>query len=233
MRSASSPPENTPRPGTNSLAADAGALGVALDTSQLHQLERYLALLARWNAIHNLTAVDSPPKMVTHHLLDSLAIVPTLDRLTMRGAPCVLDVGSGGGLPGIPMAIARRDWSVTLIDKVAKKVAFLTQVKLELGLANVDIARGRVEALDAPARFDLIVARAFSSLGEFVRLSAPLLAPGGAWVAMKGVVPVDEVAALGREVPTVSLIETVRLVVPRLAAERHLLVLKPLVSQPL
>ena len=227
MRSASSPPELGLAPDTAALLVDAAALGVVLDASQLSQLERFVSLLARWNAIHNLTAVDTPQQMVTHHLLDSLAIVPTLLRLAPSASARVLDVGSGGGLPGFPIAIARPEWAVTLIDKVAKKVAFLTQAKLELGLANVEPIHGRVESLARPARFDLIVSRAFSSLDEFTRLTQGLLAPGGAWVAMKGVVPTAELAALARTQPSVELIETVKLDVPRLAAERHLLVLKP------
>lgn len=228
MRPANSPPEPDAPRRAATLLADAAALRVTLDSSQVEQLEKYLALLARWNAIHNLTAVDSPQQMVTHHLLDSLSIIPTLQRYGSSGSPRVLDVGSGGGLPGIPVAVSRRDWRVTLIDKVSKKVAFLTQVKLELGLANLDAVSGRVEALAASPSFDLIVARAFSSLGEFVRLTAHLLAPGGAWVAMKGALPDRELAELARAAPSVALIETVKLDIPRLAAERHLLVLKPL-----
>jgi len=226
--SVSSPPEHGLAPDVAALlVADAAVLGVGLDARQLRQLDRYVALLARWNSVHNLTAVDSPQQLVTHHLLDSLATVPTLQRFAPNAAPSLLDVGSGGGLPGIPLAIARHQWAITLIDKVAKKVAFLTQAKLELGLDNLEPVRGRVESLARLARFDLIISRAFSSLAEFTRLTQGLLAPGGVWIAMKGALPEAELAELARTQPSVELIETVKLDVPRLAAERHLLVLKP------
>lgn len=227
MPSASSLPESGLAPDVGALlVGDAAALGIALDERQLRQFGQFVSLLTRWNAIHNLTAVDTPQRVVTHHLLDSLAILPTLQRFASTTSPSLLDVGSGGGLPGIPLAIARGQWANTLIDKVAKKVAFMTQAKVELGLANMEPVHGRVESLSRSVQFDLIVSRAFSSLAEFTRLTQGLLAPDGAWIAMKGVFPEAELEELARTEPSVELIETVRLDVPRLAAERHLLVLK-------
>ena len=137
----------------------------------------------------------------------------------------MLDVGSGGGLPGIPLAIARPHWQVTVVDKVEKKVAFLTQAKLELGLSNLGCLHARVEDVDAPP-FDLIVSRAFSSLEAFVRVSAHLLAPGGWWAAMKGVYPNAELAELARAMPDVRVVDVVKLAIPRLDAERHLILLQ-------
>lgn len=137
----------------------------------------------------------------------------------------VLDVGSGGGLPGIPLAIVRPHWQVTVVDKVQKKVAFLTQARFELGLSNLVCLHARVEDVDAPP-FDLIVSRAFSSLEDFVRVSAHLLGRGGWWAAMKGVYPKAELAELERAMPDVRVVDVVRLDVPRLNAERHLILLQ-------
>ncbi len=168
--------------------AGAAGLGVDLSGSQADQLVRFAALLVRWNAVHNLTAISSPASILSHHLLDSLAILPSMSSIFGEKQCRVLDVGSGGGLPGIPLAIARPHWQVTVVDKVEKKVAFLTQAKVELGLSNLDCLHARVEDVKAPP-FDLIVSRAFSSLEDFVRVSAHLLAPGGWWAAMKGAYP--------------------------------------------
>ena len=205
--------------------AGAAELGVDLSGAQADQLVRFAALLVRWNAVHNLTAISSPASILSHHLLDSLAILPPLAPIFGEKQCRVLDVGSGGGLPGIPLAIARPHWQVTVVDKVQKKVAFLTQAKLELGLSNLDCLHARVEDVEAPP-FDLIVARAFSSLEDFVRVSAHLLAPGGWWAAMKGVYPNAELAELARAMPDVRVVDVVKLDVPRLDAERHLILLQ-------
>lgn len=210
------------------------ALGLALDDAQLAQLQRYAALLQRWNRVHNLTALDAPLQVLSHHLLDSLAIVAPLRAVAADipeegRAPRVLDVGAGGGLPGIPLAIALPAWRFTLLDKVAKKTAFLTQAVLELQLRNVEVATARVEDWRAPP-FDIVVARAYASLAELVRGTHALLAPGGRWCAMKGTVPLDEIAELDAESrpgPPVKLLHTIKLQVPRLDAERHLVVLAP------
>lgn len=192
----------------------AHALHVALSDTQLSQLLDYLALLAKWNSVYNLTAVRDPAHMVTQHLLDSLAALPAFAQ-----ARNVLDVGAGGGLPGIVLAIARPDLNVSLIDTVHKKTAFLTQVKAELQLANVNVYTGRVEQLQVSQQFDVITSRAFADLSDFVNWSGHLLQEQGRFIAMKGVAPADEIARL----PTGWQVTEVRaLQVPGLNAERHL-----------
>ena len=192
----------------------AHALHVALSDTQLSQLLDYLALLAKWNSVYNLTAVRDPAHMVTQHLLDSLAALPAFAQ-----ARNVLDVGAGGGLPGIVLAIARPDLNVSLIDTVHKKTAFLTQVKAELQLANVNVYTGRVEQLQVSQQFDVITSRAFADLSDFVNWSGHLLQEQGRFIAMKGVAPADEIARLpaGWQVTEVRALQ-----VPGLNAERHL-----------
>jgi 16S rRNA (guanine527-N7)-methyltransferase len=194
------------------------ALGVGLSDDQVLRLERYLALLEKWNRVYNLTAIREPERMVTHHLLDSLAILPHL-----RG-PNVLDVGSGAGLPGIPLAIASPGLAVTLLDSNHKKAAFLQQAAAELHVASVTVVAERVESWRTDARFETIVSRAFADLGEFVSAAARLLAPGGTIAAMKGVHPHDEIERLpaGFRVR-----EVLKLEVPLLDAERHLVFVEP------
>ena len=205
------------------LLRGAEALGCALDEAQADRLLGYLDLMARWNKVYNLTALRDPAQMLTHHLLDSLAVVAPLrcHRAQAAGADTLLDVGSGGGLPGIPLAIARPDLEVTLVDTVQKKVSFLQQAAIELELPNVRAVHGRVEGL--AGQYPQITSRAFSDLGEFVGLTRHLLAPGGRWLAMKGVRPAAEMAALPAEIQLAAILP---LVVPGLAAERHLLILK-------
>lgn len=219
----------------DALREGVAALGVALNDAQLDRLQRYAALLLRWNRVHNLTALDEPGQVLSHHLLDSLSIVAPLREVAARvaadhgpdaRAPCVLDVGAGGGLPGIPLAIALPDWHFTLLDKVAKKTAFLTQAALELQLDNVTVATARVEDWRAPP-VDLVIARAYASLGDLVRGTRALLAEQGRWCAMKGALPKDEIADLGALSPPVRVEHTIKLQVPRLDAERHLIVLAP------
>lgn len=192
---------------------------------QAERLARFAALLIRWNSVHNLTSIATPAEFLSHHLLDSLAILPRIDAIVGENQISLLDVGSGGGLPGIPLAIARPTWRVTLLDKVEKKVAFLTQARVELGLANVNCRHGRAEALQADS-FDWIVSRAFASLADFVRASQHLLAEHGWWAALKGRVPQDEIAELRRTFPQVRVADIVKLDVPRLGAERHLILLQ-------
>lgn len=207
------------------IAGGARELGVNLTPEQGDRLARFAALLIRWNAVHNLTAVDSPNAVLSHHLLDSLSILEPISRIPGETPLSLLDIGSGGGLPGVPLAIARPDWGVTLVDKVQKKVAFLTQARVELGLTNVECVHARAEEL-RPGRVDLIVARAFASLEDFVRVSRHLLAPGGWWAAMKGAVPKAELEDLAHAFPEVRVVDIVKLVVPRLGAERHLVLLQ-------
>ncbi len=199
------------------LQAGIAALGLTLPDGAEAKLLAYLALLDKWNRVYNLTAVRDAERMVSHHLLDSLAAVPYF---TGRA---VLDVGSGGGLPGIPLAIARPEIQVTLIDSVAKKTAFLLQAKAELGLANLHVVTGRVEDFRPEAGVDAITSRAFSDLKEFVTLTRHLLKPSGRWLAMKGVYPNEEIAVLP---PDVKVSADHKLLVPGLDASRHLIVLE-------
>ncbi len=191
------------------------ALGLPTSPKVEEHLLAYLDLLLKWNKTYNLTAVRNPEQGLSHHLLDSLAILPWVD------GRALLDVGSGGGLPGIPLAILRPQLSVTLVDAVQKKVSFLQQAVIELGLSNVHVVHGRVEKLQG--QFGQIVARAFASLPDLVAWTRHMLAPGGHWLAMKGTMPDEEVARL----PAGVVVERrLPLVVPGLDAERHLLILK-------
>jgi 16S rRNA (guanine527-N7)-methyltransferase len=198
-------------------------LEVHLSDEQAGKLADFAGLLKKWNRVHNLTARDSPAEILSHHLLDSLSIVPELTRITAGRAVRILDVGAGGGLPGVPIAIAMPQVQVIAIDRVQKKTAFIQQAGVELGLPNIEAAHGRVEDYHA-AQFDVIASRAFAALAEMVRLTAHLLAPGGCWAAMKGVHPTEEISALPS---TVELVAAVKLRVPLLGAERHLVVLRP------
>lgn len=194
------------------------ALSLTVTEAQVAKLLDYLALLAKWNAVYNLTAVRDPAQMVVQHLLDSLAALPAF-----TGAQRVLDVGSGGGLPGMVLAIwaqqAAPDMRVDMIDTVHKKTAFLTQVKAELGLANVTVHTGRVESLQVAQPYDVITSRAFADLSDFVDWSGHLLAPGGRFIAMKGVAASEETDRL----PAAWRVEKKQaLDVPGLGAERHL-----------
>lgn len=202
------------------LSEGARALGLALDDEQCERLLAFGALLLKWNRTHNLTAIESGEEALTHHLLDSLAIVP---RVTRDAPQRVLDVGSGGGLPAIPLAIACPQLQVTALDKVGKKVAFLTQAKVDLALANLQPVAARVEQWRPPAPFDFIVARALGSLAELVTLTQHLLAADGRWLAMKGRRPDAELGALPR---TVAVVGVTPLHVPGLDQARHLVELK-------
>lgn len=191
-------------------------MGIALDAHQQQQLLAFLALLNKWNRAYNLTAVRDPREMVSRQLLDSLSILPfvTTEHL--------LDVGAGGGLPGIPLAIALPDKRFTLLDSNSKKTRFLTQCVLELGLKNVEIIHGRAESCDPDLRFSQVSSRAFTALENLVTWCGDLLADDGEFLAMKGQFPDDEVAALpaGWQVKSRH-----PLTVPASGGERHLLVI--------
>jgi 16S rRNA (guanine527-N7)-methyltransferase len=174
------------------IAALCAALALPVNTGQVAQLQRYLDLLQRWNSTYNLTAVRERDAMLTQHLADCLALVPALQRVGPRR---VLDVGSGGGLPGVVVAIFMPGTDVTSVDAVAKKMAFVRQVAGALQLSNLHAVHSRIEALRS-APFDLITSRAFASLADFVTLTATHLTSDGVWVAMKGKTPDDELAAL-------------------------------------
>lgn len=193
------------------------SMGLDIHPEAQLRLIDYIGLLSKWNGTYNLTAIHEPAKMLTHHLLDSLAVLPHVKPGRL------LDVGSGAGLPGIPLAIARPDLSVTLIDASHKKAAFMQQATIELGLNNVAVIHGRVETLQADPFFAQIISRAFSDLNDLVRLTRHLLAEGGVWLAMKGVYPNEEVRLLrGACISQVHALN-----VPGLGAERQLIVLGP------
>jgi 16S rRNA (guanine527-N7)-methyltransferase len=174
--------------------------GLTLTDAQVEQLLGFARLLLRWNRVYNLTALSNPGDVFTHHLLDCLAVLPPLRRHSGATGLRILDVGSGGGLPGAVLAIAEPAWRVTCVDTVAKKVAFVRQVGAELGLANLEVQHSRVEDLPIGRGHDLIISRAFASLADFVSLSVAQLAPDGVWVAMKGKPGADELGAVPAEI---------------------------------
>ncbi|MBC3869374.1 16S rRNA (guanine(527)-N(7))-methyltransferase RsmG [Undibacterium oligocarboniphilum] len=193
-------------------------LGLSLNEFQIEKMIAYLLLLSKWNSVYNLTAIRDPLEMVRQHLLDSLSAAPAFE-----GAKNVLDVGAGGGLPGMMLAIVYPYIKISMIDTVSKKTAFLTQVKTELGLTNVTVYTGRVEKLTVDEKFDVITSRAFSELANFINWSGHLLADGGQFIAMKGVAPVQEIKRLpaGWQATGVQALH-----VPGLDAERHLVFVK-------
>lgn len=193
------------------------ALGIDLSTEAQTRLLAYAAFLEKWNRTYSLTALRDPKRAVSHHLLDSLAILPFVK------APNLLDVGSGGGQPGIPLAVAHPELAVTLLDSNGKKTAFLKQAVIELGLKNVQVISARVEDYQPEVLFAAITSRAFAELADFVRLTSHLLAPSGVWLAMKGQRPDAEIAKLpaGAKVSAVH-----RLDVPGVDGERHLVVIR-------
>ena len=211
------------------LQAGADALALGLTEAQITQLLEFLSLLQKWNKVYNLTAVRDPQEMLTHHLLDSLAAVGPLRRHVAAqageggGAVRLLDVGSGGGLPGVVFAICCPDVDVSCVDTVGKKAAFIQQAAVALKLRNLHGVHARVETLTTP--FDLISCRAFASLPDFVTWSrSALAAPHGVWLAMKGKHPEDEIAALPADV---AVFHVEQLTVPGLDAERCIVWMKP------
>lgn len=200
------------------LARGLAALGINVPEAAQERLLAYAALLLKWNKVYNLTAIRDPDQAITHHLLDSLAVLPHL-----AAVKTLADVGSGGGLPGLPLAIARPDLAVTSIETVNKKASFQQQAKIELGLANFQPRCGRVEQFRPERPFDGVISRAFSDLADFVRLAGHLASPEGRLYAMKGGYPREEIVAL----PAGWAVEKwIELQVPALDAERHLIVLK-------
>ncbi len=196
------------------LSGGLAALGMDLPAAAQEKLLAFAALLGKWNKVYNLTALRDEEQVVSHHLLDSLAVLPHLGR-----ARRLADIGSGGGLPGIPLAIARPELQVALVESNQKKSAFQQQAKIELNLANVSVHCARVEAWRPEEKFDAVISRAFSDLAEFVKLSGHLLAEGGALLAMKGVHPYEEIAGLAAGWRVA---EVAPLAVPGVAGARHL-----------
>ena len=201
------------------LSHGARELGVELSAQQHQQLLAYLALLIKWNKAYNLTAVRNPDEMVSRHLLDSLSVVPYV----AEAGDNWLDVGSGGGMPGIPLAILFPERRFTLLDSNGKKTRFLTQVKLELQLANLEVIHSRVEGFTPKIPFSCICSRAFSSLQDFSDWTRHLGDGDTRWLAMKGVHPDDELQALPTDF---SLVATHVLKVPGCQGQRHLLILR-------
>jgi 16S rRNA (guanine527-N7)-methyltransferase len=203
----------------SALADGLATLGVAADTGTRERLLAYVELLAHWNRTYNLTAIREPERMLTHHVLDSLSALPWV-----RG-PRVLDVGSGGGLPGIPLALVAPQLSVTLLDSNSKKTAFLVHAVGALGLTQVEVAHARAEQFAPVRHYDTVVSRAFSDLRDFVQRTAAFATPAsGRLVAMKGVLPHEELAQLDG-LATLEAAHPVT--VPGVEGQRHILVLAP------
>jgi len=207
------------------LATGIATLGLALNATQRAALTAYLALLSKWNKTYNLTAIREPQRMITHHLLDALAVVP---HLPATPGLRILDVGSGGGVPGIPLAIARPDAHVVMIDSNHKKAAFLVQAAIELKLPNIESHAVRVEDFAPALPFDIVISRAFSDLGAFATVAARHLAPRGQMFAMKGVHPDEELASLS---PQFTVLAKPSLAVPGLDAARHLVIMQPVQAE--
>ena len=193
-------------------------MGLDLSGEQQDKLLAYVEMLKKWNKTHNLTALRDESQIISHHLLDSLTLPPYLE-----GAQTMLDVGSGGGQPGIPAAVCRPDLQITLLDANTKKTSFLQQAAIELELKNVRVVSGRVEAVQS-LRADVITSRAFAELADFVNWTAHLLQDGGCWAAMKGVYPAAEIDRLPPDFVCVERVDKIR--VPQLNAERHMVILR-------
>ncbi len=198
-------------------------MGLQIDAEKQAKLIAYLLLIDKWNKVHNLTAIRDPLEMVTLHLLDSLSVLPHVQALAPK---YLLDVGAGAGLPSIALTICLPELQVTAIDSVAKKTSFMRQVKGELGLSNFQVEAGRVEALKKDVKFDVIISRAFSEIGLFVKLTKHLLADNGLWLAMKGLVPKHEFEHQDFKSAGVQVKKIEVLKVAGLEAERHLVFLK-------
>lgn len=198
------------------------ALGLSLSDEQVQRLLGYVALIQKWNKVYNLTALRDPADMLTHHLLDSLTAVAPLSRHTQGQPIKVLDVGSGGGLPGVVLAICMPELNVTCVDTVAKKAAFVQQVAVSLKLPNLRGIHARVESLTDP--YQVICSRAFASLPDFVTWSRSALAEGGVWMAMKGKHPQGEIDALPADV---KVFHVEPLTVPGLDVERCMVWMRP------
>lgn len=219
---------------TDALRQGLESLQLVLGEETQRCLLDHLALIARWNRVYNLTAVREPETMLSHHLMDSLAVLPALRTVLQQraqaagtgtqlggaaGDPRVLDVGSGAGLPGVVLAVVEPRWHITCVDAVAKKASFIRQVAAELGLPNLHALHARVEGMSHSPGFDVVTSRAFASLADFVSLTRHLVSPGGCWMAMKGKVAEEERAALP---PDIEVFHVEQLNVPGLGAQRCL-----------
>jgi 16S rRNA (guanine527-N7)-methyltransferase len=209
------------------LEAGLAEMHLQISADKREKLIAYLQLIHKWNMVHNLTAVRDPLEMVTLHLLDSLSVLSHIQKPNTQPAKYLLDVGAGAGLPSIPLAICLPELQVTAIDSVQKKTSFMRQVKGELGLSNFHVETGRVEALNKDHLFDVIISRAFSEISLFIKLTRHLLANDGQWLAMKGVMPEQELADLKKLQLDIQVTKTLPLHVAGLHAERHLVFLHP------
>ncbi len=206
----------------NHLRSGIQSLNIVLDDYKINQLVKYVFLLKKWNGVYNLTAIRDLEQMLTHHLLDSLSIVPWVS-----GCSHILDVGSGGGLPGLVIAISCPEMFVEMVDIVSKKTAFIRQATIELSLDNVKVHTGHVEKLSVTKSFDGIISRAFSDLSDFVMLSSHLLSEKGRFYAMKGLIPEDEISNLDKQWTVARIVP---LAVPHLNAQRHLIIIEKNIS---
>ncbi|GAA4650866.1 16S rRNA (guanine(527)-N(7))-methyltransferase RsmG [Kistimonas scapharcae] len=202
------------------LAVGVDAMGLEASDQQLGQLAAYVELMAKWNQVYNLTAIRDKNAMVSRHILDSLTLVPHVSGENL------LDVGSGPGLPGIPLAIMFPERQFSVLDCNGKKTRFMTQAKTALGLNNVTVENRRVEEWQVETGFDEITSRAFSSLEDMVTGTSHLLAEGGRWLAMKGIHPDEELAQLQAVRPDVQLVKSIQLSVPGCDGERHLVIIE-------
>ena len=209
------------------LALGIEELGLDLSQENVANLDLFLHEMGRWNQVHNLTAIEGEQESIRLHLIDSIAVLPVMREFLQGTSPQIADLGSGGGLPAIPIAILQPEWCLTLIEAVRKKTAFLQHVRGRLKLKNIEVLSERVEvvAVQQPAQFDAVISRAFTSLARFLELSLPLLKPGGLVFAMKGKKADEEVQEVCLD--AWRLVLDAPLQIPHLAAERRLLVLSP------
>ncbi len=209
-----------------SLAAGIAEMGLSVPLEAQQKLLSYLSLLHKWNKVYNLTAVRDPLDMVTLHLLDSLSVLPYISTTHVKETKRLLDVGSGGGLPGIVLAICMPDLQVTTIDTVQKKAIFMRQIKGELGLENLTVVHARVENFHPIEKFEVIISRAFSEIVLFIKVTQHLIEKNGRWLAMKGTVPHHEFERAEFEALSIKPNNIISLKVAGLEAERHLVVLE-------
>jgi 16S rRNA (guanine527-N7)-methyltransferase len=215
------------------LALGIEEVGLNLSPSNIADLELFLHEMGRWNQVHNLTAIEDEKDSVRLHLIDSIAVLPVLRQFLKGATPKIADLGSGGGLPAIPIAIIQPQWHLTLIEAIRKKTAFLQHVRGKLKLKNVEVLSERVEnvAMQQAGQFDAVISRAFTNLARFLELSLPLLKPGGLVFAMKSKRADEEMAGVCME--DWRLLADEALVIPNMSIERRLLVLTPMRKSPL
>jgi 16S rRNA (guanine527-N7)-methyltransferase len=215
------------------LALGIEEVGLNLSPSNIVDLEIFLQEMGRWNQVHNLTAIEDQKDSVRLHLIDSIAVLPVLRQFLKGATPKIADLGSGGGLPAIPIAIVQPQWHLTLIEAIRKKTAFLQHVRGKLKLKNVEVLSERVEnvAMQQAGQFDAVISRAFTNLARFLELSLPLLKPGGLVFAMKSKRADEEMAGVSME--DWRLLADEALVIPNMSIERRLLVLTPMRKSPL